>query len=79
MLEKMDRKEVSRGFVIDMLANNGDKWANVIRALVLGEMEMCIHTYYLIEKIRFCISNPDMPEIFLDYKRLAIFKALEMV
>lgn len=69
---------IYRGAVIDYLGDNKERWANVIRALVLGNSDRTIERVYLIEKVRFCENNPDKPEAFLDYKRMQIFKALEM-
>lgn len=69
---------MSRGHILDLLAENDNKWCNVIRALLLGKNEMLISVTYLIEKVNYCQNYPDNPENLLIGKYRQIFEALQL-
>ncbi|KKK71255.1 hypothetical protein LCGC14_2915780 [marine sediment metagenome] len=68
---------ITRGSVLDVISVYNDDWVLMIKALLITNNVKYIQTSYLLEKVSYIYSHPNNPEAFLDYKGLAIYKALK--
>ncbi len=68
--------EITRGYLINLIANNNDEWIMVLKALLIKNPSYAISKRYVLEKLNFMKRNPSEPYRFLDYEGLAIYTVL---
>ena len=71
--------EISRGSIIDHLAGHEDNWILVLKALIIKNPRLTIHTNYLVDKLNFMHRNPDQQSVFLDFYGINIYRALKAI
>lgn len=67
---------ITRGKLIDFVAEQTDFWVLTLKALLIKNPKKFISTHYVLEKLNFMKNNPQDFAMFLDYQGLAIFEAL---
>lgn len=67
---------ITRGVIIDYVAENTDTWILVLKALLIKNSSRFIAKSYLLEKLEFMKRNPKDPQGFLDIQGTLILNAL---
>lgn len=79
MLNGINSINITRGNIIDYIANNNDSWILALKSLLIKNTEKYISRQYLLGKLRFMERNPSIPDAFLDYQGQEIYRALKYI
>ena len=75
-IEGYDLGVISRGAIIDKLADNRENWVLVLKALLIKNTTYFISIAYLLKKLNYMKINPINPFTLLDVEGIIIYKAL---
>ena len=68
---------ITRGKIIDFIAENTDNWALVIKALLINNPSKSVSTVYLVDKLKQMESEPNREEIYLSSEPRLIYLILQ--
>jgi len=78
MIKMVERVNISRGTIIDLLnaESHKDLWKYTMKALIIGGDKYLIAKSYILEKLDYCKQHLNKPYGFLSISRYNIYKEL---
>jgi len=77
VINTLEKGVISRGTIIDYLADHNDNWVLILKALLIKNTTHFVSKHYLLEKLNFMKNDPGKAHLFLDIQGLNIYNCLK--